>query len=147
MANSDNVEPVAELQSESAPAVPEPESPLQSHSELQSAAQPEAPEPAPQEVPEEGWQVAKPKRRGRPPGSKNKPKIVALPPGLNEDPEEHVAREEPPKREPAPPVYYEPPRLSHQDLGSILSEHLLQVERQKRLSQQEMYARLVRGVL
>ena len=39
-------------------------------------AAPEHPEPSAPE--EEGWQPVKPKRRGRPPGSKNKPKIVAI---------------------------------------------------------------------
>lgn len=36
-------------------------------------------QPPPEDV-QEGWQPVKPKRRGRPPGSKNKPKILALPP-------------------------------------------------------------------
>ena len=175
--HSDNAteEPVVELRCDAAPAVPE--LPLQQAAapavaeQRCSAAAPEA-EPAPPEVPGEGWQVAKPKRRGRPPGSKNKPKIAALPPEPDLIEEEHQpSGQRQPDSEPATTVasraaaarrprapadelqytqrqpLYEPPRLSHQDLGSILSEHLLQVERQKRLSQQEMYARLVRGVL
>ena len=127
-------------------------------------------EPPPEDVSSEGWQPVKPKRRGRPPGSKNKPKIVALPPELQQ-PLPDVEEEEEDQPEPLParapprparrraelpdeaclrqPVYYAPapPTFGHRDLGSILSEHLLQVETQKRLSQQEMYARLVRGVL
>jgi len=113
------------------------------------------PEPASAEVLDDGWQAVKPKRRGRPPGSKNKPKIVALPPEpVEPEPiEEEPVQPEPPKaRHRAPNTYtrasmYAPPALGHRDLSSVLSEHLLQVETQKRLSQQEMYARLVRGVL
>ena len=116
------------------------------------------PEPASAEALDDGWQAVKPKRRGRPPGSKNKPKIVALPPEpVEPEPieEEPVQPEPPEARHRAPnssyarasqPIYA-PPALGHRDLSSILSEHLLQVETQKRLSQQEMYARLVRGVL
>ena len=119
--------------------------------------------PPSEEMSEEGWQPVKPKRRGRPPGSKNKPKIVALPAEQPEPVEEEDAHEEEPVIAPvrtaryrtkqsvdfAPqPVYnYAPPTFGHKDLGSILSEHFLQVEQQKRLSQQETYARLVRGVL
>ena len=129
-----------------------------------SSAPPEAKDvPPPEDVSEEGWQTVKPKRRGRPPGSKNKPKIVALPP--ERPPEPEVTEEEDEEDGPPPPPraplrvpryrpkqpetqpVYAPPTFGHRDLGSILSEHLLQVETQKRLSQQEMHARLVRGVL
>ena len=50
------------------------------------------PEPASAEALDDGWQAVKPKRRGRPPGSKNKPKIVALPPQTDEpdEPDEPV---------------------------------------------------------
>ena len=122
-----------------------------------SAAQP----PVQSSADEEGWQTVKPKRRGRPPGSRNKPKIVAVAPTPEVIEEEEEAPEppEPPtvptraRRRPVveqqqqQPVFYTPNIFERRDLGSILSEHLLQVERQKRLSQQEMYAQLVRGVL
>ena len=130
------------------PAVSEPSEAPQSSEPVAEAPQPSAPE-------EEGWQTVKPKRRGRPPGSRNKPKIVAIAPAPEvieeEVPEPPVQAAPVRTRRQAPeerqPVYFAPPVVGHRDLGSILSEHLLQVETQKRLSQQEMYARLVRGVL
>ena len=69
--------------------------------------QPPEPEPSvqagpPEEVPEEGWQTVKPKRRGRPPGSKNKVKIVALP-AEPKSVEPEAAEEEEPE-EAAPPL-------------------------------------------
>ena len=153
---------------EELPAAPQPET--------EQAVEPvavDAPAEPPPQPSDEGWETVKPKRRGRPPGSRNKPKIVAIAPEViaEEAPEPDVAqstvapqlhpqeavapapvraavratrRHAPEERQ---PVYFAPPVFGHRDLGSILSEHLLQVETQKRLSQQEMYARLVRGVL
>ena len=144
---------------EELPAAPQPET--------EQAVEPvavDAPAEPPPQPSDEGWQTVKPKRRGRPPGSRNKPMIVAIAPEVIEEeapepdvhPQEAVApapvraavratrRQAPEERQ---PVYFAPPVFGHRDLGSILSEHLLQVETQKRLSQQEMYARLVRGVL
>ena len=161
MAEPDNVPPVAPGGGADDAAAPEPAEPVpEVLPDLPSAEASEVAQQQ-QEASEEGWQVARPKRRGRPPGTKNKPKIVALPPApVEEEPDEQPP--EPPSghrcerhptqarhRRPADelPQSYEAPRLSHRDLSSILSEHLLQVESQKRLSQQEMYARLVRGVL
>ena len=160
---------------EELPAAPQPET--------EQAVEPvavDAPAEPPPQPSDEGWQTVKPKRRGRPPGSRNKPKIVAIAPEVIEEeaPEPDVHPHTQGAVAPAPvraavratrrqapeerrPVYFAPPGVrpraaathgvaatfGHRDLGSILSEHLLQVETQKRLSQQEMYARLVRGVL
>ena len=139
------------------PAVSETSEAPQSSEPVAEAPQPSGPvaEQRCSASEEEGWQTVKPKRRGRPPGSRNKPKIVAIahaPEVIEEEVPEPPVQTAPVRtRRQAPeerqPVYFAPPVFGHRDLGSILSEHLLQVETQKRLSQQEMYARLERGVL
>ena len=71
-------------------------------------AEPASPEQSTTEIPEAAPEQPAPKKRGRPPGSRNKPKIIEQPPPEPEPPK--VIEPEPSKViEPEPDLIEEPP--------------------------------------
>ena len=103
-------------------------------------------------------QAEEPKRqRGRPPGSKNKPKVIVVPlePEAEPDPEpERELEPEPepvqPKRarkpkvvEPAQPVYMKPPPLDHRMVMQYLASHLEEQKKSEREAKVDHYTRLI----
>ena len=108
-----------------------------------------------------GDATPKPKRRGRPTGARNKPKIVAVPvepeyvelaevEELAPPPPQAKARAKPNARQakvhfevPQPQVH-QPPWAQHATAASYLEEQLRELKRQQQTARHEMWAHLVR---
>lgn len=100
-------------------------------------------------------QAEEPKRqRGRPPGSKNKPKVSVVPlePKAEHKPERELEPEPEavqPKRARKPkvvepqPVYVKPPPLDHSMVMQYLASHLEEQKKSEREAKVDHYTRLI----
>ena len=98
-------------------------------------------------------QAEEPKRqRGRPPGSKNKPKVSVAPlePKAEPKPEQELEPEPvQPKRARKPkvvepqPVYVKPPPLDHSMVMQYLASHLEEQKKSEREAKVDHYTRLI----
>ncbi len=96
-------------------------------------------------------QAEEPKRqRGRPPGSKNKPKVSVVPLEAEPKPERELEPEPvQPKRARKPkvvepqPVYVKPPPLDHSMVMQYLASHLEEQKKSEREAKVDHYTRLI----
>ena len=112
---------------------PQTEAPAPEPEEPEEVAEPEPAEPA-QEVADVDVSIAAPKKRGRPPGSKNKPKAVP----------KRRPREPTPELEPPEP----PPQIDvNALLEPIFRAYMATGEMRKRQARQQRYDSLFQGMV
>ncbi len=103
------------------------------------------------DTPAPATQAEEPKRqRGRPPGSKNKPKVSVVPLEAEPKPERELEPEPvQPKRARKPkvvepqPVYVKPPPLDHSMVMQYLASHLEEQKKSEREAKVDHYTRLI----
>ena len=137
MEPSEEVVPAEPEASQEEPAVQEPEASQEVPAVQEPAAQVEEEAPAVQEVVPE----AAPKRRGRPPGVRNKPKVVqvrSVPThGVGANSASSLPARDANSAQPEPEVHEPPP-----DLRSVLANHLYSSRLRRRTEKELVYARL-----